>query len=106
MNTANTTNAENSAARPGDPNAPLTSRVADGAHEQVDRAARRAAQAEDTIRGRAADSSEIVHEKMQSAKHELDEMTGKIESYARANPVTAAGIAFAAGMVLSSILRR
>jgi ElaB/YqjD/DUF883 family membrane-anchored ribosome-binding protein len=97
---------ENSGSQSGNQNAPLTNRVADSAHDRVDRAAKHAARAEDAIREKAADSSDAVQETVRSAKQDLDEMTGKIERYARANPVTAAGIAFAAGMLLSSMLRR
>lgn len=86
--------------------APLTSKVADDAHDRVDRAAKHAAKAEESIREKAADSSEAMHDTVQSAKEDLDAMSGKIERYARANPVTAAGIAFAAGVLLSSLLRR
>lgn len=86
--------------------APFTNKVADNAHEQVDRAAKHAAKAEETLRERATDSSEAVQERLQSARKEVDEMAGNIERYARANPVTTAGIAFAAGILLSSLLRR
>lgn len=84
----------------------VSDRLAGSAHEAVDRAAERAKRAEETIRQSAMESSRAAHEKVDAARQELDVLAGKVERYVKSNPVTAAGVAFAAGVLLSSLLRR
>lgn len=102
---ASKSSVENPSTRPAEDTS-VTERVAGATHEAVDRAADRAGRAEQRIRKSAADSSESVREQLESVKRELEVVSGKVERYVQSNPVTAAGIAFAAGVLLSSLLRR
>ena len=103
---ASKSSVENQSARTIKDDASVTEKMAGATHEAVDRAAERAGKAEQRIRKTAADSSESVRDQFESAKRDLEVVSGKVERYVQSNPVTAAGIAFAAGVLLSSLLRR
>lgn len=76
------------------------------AHETVDKVADTARSAEQQARGaasRAADKAREAEGRMRTA---ADEGLTTIRSYVEQNPLASAGIAFAAGIVVSSLLRR
>lgn len=68
-----------------------TEKMADKAHDAVDSAAEKAARAEERLR----EASEQGH----------DVLTA-VSDYVKENPLTALGLAFAAGTIFSSITRR
>lgn len=80
--------------------------LANAAHEAVDSVTKKASAAEESIRSTASESSEAIQEKLETAKKDLGELSAKVERYARTNPLAAAGIAFVAGIVVTSVLRR
>lgn len=66
-------------------------KLADKAHEAVDSAAEKVGDAEEKLREMAAQSQDVL---------------AAVSSYVKENPLTALGIAFAAGTIFSSLTRR
>ena len=83
-----------------------TDQFAAKAHDTVDRVAERAGRAEQNVRKSAARAKERALEAEEQAMEIADETVQRAHSYIRRNPVVSAGIALAAGFVLSSLLRR
>lgn len=106
MNT--TTNAMGAHTEGSDPTepAPGTERLAERAHRTIDDAASRAAHAEQEIRRAAADAADRFRRSEAEVAELLDQNLRKVREYIEKNPVQSAAIAFAAGVVLSSLLRR
>jgi ElaB/YqjD/DUF883 family membrane-anchored ribosome-binding protein len=77
-------------------------RLAAKAHDTVDQVAERAAQAEREMRDAAARTAERVREASATAEQGMRRLAAYLES----NPLTCVGVAFAAGMLVSSLLRR
>lgn len=71
-----------------------TEAVADKAHEAVDAAAEMAGDAEENVRKAGADTAAYPQDLLAS-----------VTEYVRANPLTALGLAFAAGAFFSSMNR-
>ena len=72
------------------------------AHETVDRMTQKVRRAEDEMREAATkvvDSAKLLQERAVQAG-------SRVRSYAETNPLTTAGIAFAAGVLLSALIRR
>jgi ElaB/YqjD/DUF883 family membrane-anchored ribosome-binding protein len=97
--------------RPGgsnsDPASTSTSdRLASKAHETVDKVAETAKHAEQQARSAAAKTAEKAREAQDQIRAAADEGFDKVRTYVERNPLASAGIAFAAGIVLSSLLRR
>lgn len=90
----------------GGRNAGTTHRVAERAHQTIDRAAEMAADAEQSLRSSAARAGEKLRETEARAADTLDESVNQIRSYVEKNPLASAGIAFAAGLLVSALLRR
>jgi ElaB/YqjD/DUF883 family membrane-anchored ribosome-binding protein len=88
------------------PSNATTERFAAKAHETIDRVADTANQAEREARAAAQRAAERAREMQERAMQAADENIGKLRSYVEHNPLTSAGIAFAAGVVLSALLRR
>jgi len=81
-------------------------RLASMAHETIDRVTPKANRAEHEVRGaaaRAADSAKLLQE---NAVQATEENLRKVRSFIETNPLATAGIAFAAGVVLSALVRR
>lgn len=85
--------------------APTTEKVREVAHEAIDNAATRAEPVERRIRDGAADAQEKFHEKKEAAAEQIEDSLASVESFIKARPMTAAGIAFAAGILASRLLR-
>lgn len=85
---------------------PLTEKAASAAHQAVDAMSSKAASAEETIRKTAAGSTEALHQRQEQIKHQLESGYQKTRSLAAENPLAAAGIAFAAGVLVTALLRR
>jgi ElaB/YqjD/DUF883 family membrane-anchored ribosome-binding protein len=80
-----------------------TDRLASMAHETIDRVTPRANRAEHDVRGaamKAADSAKLLQEHAAAA---AEDNLRKLRSYAENNPLITAGIAFAAGALLSAL---
>src|SRR5262245_42902460 len=85
---------------------PTTDRLASMAHDTIDRVADVANGAEREVRGAASRTARQAKEYGDQAMEAADEQITKLRSYVEENPLMAAGIAFFAGMVVLSLLRR
>jgi ElaB/YqjD/DUF883 family membrane-anchored ribosome-binding protein len=85
---------------------PTTDRLASMAHDTIDRVAETANDAEREVRGAATRGAEHAREAQDHAKEVADENLRKVRSFLEDNPLLGAGIAFVAGVVLSSLIRR
>jgi ElaB/YqjD/DUF883 family membrane-anchored ribosome-binding protein len=83
-----------------------TERFAAKAHETVDTLAERAQRAEREMRGAATRTAEQARELHEQAAERAEQTLRRAGSYVENNPLAFAGIAFAAGVLLSSLLRR
>lgn len=83
---------------------PVSDRLKNTLHDSVDTLSDKAAQAEERIRETAQASSQTLDEKQKELKAKWE--GSPVKKYASENPVATAGIAFAAGMLLSSFLKR
>ena len=84
----------------------MTNRAASKARETVDRAAEAADDAEQRIRGAAARKVRQAKELQNDMLDAVSDKLGRVDSYVKENPFTAAGIAFALGAIVSAMLRR
>jgi ElaB/YqjD/DUF883 family membrane-anchored ribosome-binding protein len=81
-------------------------RLASMAHETIDRVTPKANRAEHDVRSaaiKAADSAKVLQEHAAAA---VEDNLRKARSFAESNPLITAGIAFAAGALLSALIRR
>lgn len=85
---------------------PTAERLASKAHETVDRMAEAANYAEREVRSAATRTAEQAKQLRDQAVESADENMQRVRSYVEQNPMMAAGIAFAAGVLLSSLFRR
>ena len=87
-------------------NSPVTEKASAAAHHAVDAMAVKAATAEDSLRKTAASSQETLAHKQEEIKQQLQSSYSKTRELAAQNPLATAGIAFAAGALLTALLRR
>src|SRR5512138_3243099 len=90
----------------GDVGASTTDRLASMAHETIDRVKPKANRAELEVRGAAAKTTEGAKQLQAQTVEAAEEALGKARSYMSSNPLTAVGIAFAAGALLGALVRR
>lgn len=83
---------------------PVADKVKDTLHESVDALAARAAVTEESLRDGAQNSSENFAEKQAELQSKWNDSS--VKRYATENPIATAGIAFAAGMLFTAILKR
>jgi|TARA_R110000868_G_scaffold201174_5_gene448747 ElaB/YqjD/DUF883 family membrane-anchored ribosome-binding protein len=95
-----TTNSQNQAAA----NSPVTSKASAALHKTVDTLAEKAAGTEEKLRTSASHSAESIAAQQKAIQDKWQ--SSKVRNYATENPLATAGIAFAAGVLLSSLLRR
>ena len=103
-----TAEAEVRATKPGDRGSfdSESERLAQVIHDAIDRFAERAADAEQRVR-RAGDEARVRAEgARERARAGTREAEQAVESYVDRHPWTALGVAFGAGIVISSLLRR
>lgn len=81
-------------------------RLAERAHKTIDEAAVRAGHAEREIRRAASEAADRLRRSETELADALDQNLRRVREYIEKNPVQSAAIAFAAGVVLSSLLRR
>ena len=86
--------------------APLTNRATDAAHEKIDRVSESAAKAEKRVRGAVAEGEEKLKSKSDEARANTEKAISQVREYAKQNPLMAAGIAFASGLLVSRIIGR
>ncbi|MBT3136734.1 DUF883 domain-containing protein [Alteromonas sp. ALT199] len=87
-----------------EPSHPVTDQLKETLHASVDKLADNAGVAEENIRRTATSSAENMSERRRLAEQKWQ--ASKVRKYAIENPVTTAGIAFAAGMLVTSLLRK
>ena len=87
-------------------NSPVTEKAVEAVHHAVDAVAIKAAAAEDTLRKTAASSQETLAHKQEEIKQQLQLSYSKTRELAAQNPLATAGLAFAAGVLLTALLRR
>lgn len=83
-----------------------TRRAAKTAHDVIDETAAKAEPVELQLREKAATAGEKVGATQEKAREQLDESLAKAEKFVKEKPFASAGIAFAAGIVVSTLLRR
>ncbi|WP_111656861.1 DUF883 family protein [Isoalcanivorax indicus] len=83
-----------------------TDKVAQSLHGAVDTAASRAAPAEEKLRQEAADAAARLRETGDYARSRSEQILNNVTGYVRENPMTALGLAFAAGTLFSALTRR
>jgi ElaB/YqjD/DUF883 family membrane-anchored ribosome-binding protein len=103
-NSSATSRASNGGA--GDATATTTEHVAGKAHEAIDRIAQNTADAELKVRERAEAAANRVRETEERARAAADHSIERVSGYIQSNPLMSAGMAFAAGVVLSKLLQR
>jgi ElaB/YqjD/DUF883 family membrane-anchored ribosome-binding protein len=81
-------------------------RVAEHARESVDRTAERSREIEDELRRGAAEAADRLRESEERLEATFEEGLERIKAYVRKNPMASAGLAFVAGVVVSSLIRR
>ncbi|GFD67845.1 hypothetical protein KUL156_04580 [Alteromonas sp. KUL156] len=87
-----------------EPSHPVTDQLKDSLHASVDKLADSAGIAEENIRKTASSSAESMAERKRLAEQKWQ--ASKVRNYAIENPLATAGIAFAAGMLVTSLLRK
>jgi ElaB/YqjD/DUF883 family membrane-anchored ribosome-binding protein len=87
-------------------NPSTTRKVADAAHKAIDQSADRAEDVERRLREKAGRAQERVGASQKAAGAQLERSLDQLEMFVRERPLTATGIAFAAGIVAAAILRR
>ncbi|WP_339721113.1 DUF883 domain-containing protein [uncultured Paraglaciecola sp.] len=83
---------------------PIADSMTETLHESVDTLSGHAVTAEQKLRNTAASSAETMEQKQQQVKQYWEQSA--VGKYTKENPVATAGIAFAAGMLLTTFLRR
>ncbi|ALS34055.1 MULTISPECIES: hypothetical protein [Pseudoalteromonas] len=102
----NTKTSTTTATKPEVNEAPFTEKATSAAHDAVDALSSKAAVAESSVRKGATSSAETLSEKQLIAREKLGEYTSKTRTLAAENPLATAGIAFAAGMLVTALFRR
>lgn len=86
--------------------ASTSDRLASMAHDTIDRVRPKVNRAELEVRDAAAKTTEGFKQLQEQAVEAAEEGLSKARSYMSTNPLTTAGIAFAAGAVLGALIRR
>lgn len=85
---------------------PITDKVTSFAHEAVDQASEGVGNAEESIRTKATESAETMAEKKESAEMQMATVADQARLLVVKNPLTAASAAFAAGLLVTSLLSK
>lgn len=84
----------------------MTDHFAAKAHETVDSLAERAQHAEREVRGAAERTADHVRELRDEYAESAEQSLKRASSYMESNPLAVAGVAFVAGVLFSTLLRR
>jgi ElaB/YqjD/DUF883 family membrane-anchored ribosome-binding protein len=101
-----TTVIANSIERDGETHQSLTQRVASSAHETIDSAAVKAEELEVHLRAGVIKAGTKLDASQEAATAQVEKSLAKLETFVRGRPIAAAGIAFAAGVLATALLRR
>ncbi len=83
-----------------------TDQIAGKAHEAVNRAAKTAGKAEEYAREHASHADQRVREIVVHGRHNTDDMLDRVNHYVREKPLMSVGIAFVAGVLYTTLMRR
>ncbi|KXI27479.1 DUF883 domain-containing protein [Paraglaciecola hydrolytica] len=97
-----TANTQNQAAN--NSGSPVTNKASAALHKTVDTLAEKAAGTEEKLRESASHSAESIAAQQKAIQDKWQ--NSKARNYATENPLATAGIAFAAGVLLTTLLRR
>jgi ElaB/YqjD/DUF883 family membrane-anchored ribosome-binding protein len=84
----------------------IAQRVAISAHETIDSAASKADEIEQQLRVGASKAGTKLEASQEAATAQVEKSLAKLESFVKGRPIAAAGIAFAAGVLATALLRR
>ena len=84
--------------------APFTDKAQAAAHETIDKAAARVRAAEEQLREAIENSGESIAGKKAALELEMGTAADQTRKFIVENPLAAAGIAFTAGLLLTSLL--
>ncbi|MCH5372458.1 MAG: DUF883 domain-containing protein [Planctomycetes bacterium] len=84
----------------------VTRRLAEAAHSAIDETAEKTASVEAKLRDNAARAGDKIEATQAAAGKQARRSLDQVETFVKENPVAAAGIAFAAGILTSALLRR
>ncbi|MCF2947847.1 DUF883 domain-containing protein [Paraglaciecola aquimarina] len=99
---ARTKKTDNNSASNGD--SPVSEKVTETLHHSVDQLGEQVARTEEKLRETASSSAESIKKNQLKAKKMWDDSA--VGKYTKEHPVASAGIAFAAGMLLTSLIKR
>lgn len=88
------------------PGSPAADRLASAAHETIDRVVPKASRVEHDVRAAAATGADGAKQLQESAAAATEDGLRTARSYIERNPLTTAGIAFALGLLASTLFRR
>jgi ElaB/YqjD/DUF883 family membrane-anchored ribosome-binding protein len=83
-----------------------TQRVASSAHDTIDSAANKADELETHLRAGVVKAGAQLEASQEAATAQVEKSLAKLSSFVKASPIAAAGIAFAAGILATTLLRR
>lgn len=83
--------------------APLTERTVAAAHRSIDALAKHVYRSEQNLRQAAATSADKYAEQQEQLRSQFNSTMEKSRSYMREHPFAAAGMAFAAGVILTAL---
>ncbi len=86
--------------------APFTEKAQAAAHETIDKAAAKASAAEEHLRDAVENSSDNIADKKAALELEMMTAADQARKYIVENPLAAAGIAFTAGLLITSLFGR
>jgi ElaB/YqjD/DUF883 family membrane-anchored ribosome-binding protein len=80
--------------------------VASSAHNTIDSAAAKAEELEVQLRAGVVKAGSKMEQSQEAATAQAEKSLAKLESFVKGRPIAAAGIAFAAGVLATALLRR
>jgi ElaB/YqjD/DUF883 family membrane-anchored ribosome-binding protein len=83
---------------------PMTDKLQSSLHESVNSLAEKAAAAEASVRDTSSATADKLAARKRLAKQKWQQFS--VRNYATENPLAAAGIAFAAGVLVTSLLKK
>jgi ElaB/YqjD/DUF883 family membrane-anchored ribosome-binding protein len=89
-----------------EPQRSISQRIASSAHETIDSAAEKADELELHLRAGAVKAGTKLESSQEAATAQIEKSLAKLESFVKGRPIAAAGIAFAAGVLATALLRR
>jgi len=91
---------------PARESASATERVRNAAHDAIDQTAEKAESIERQVRARADKAGDKLEASHQAATEQVEQSIEQVEAFIKERPMAAAGIAFAAGVITTALLRR